>query len=195
MTHLFHTHAALISGDTVALQTYVRSHWLSCSLPSCYRNSCPRIHIFGNDWINCYGEVFQIYRASGPGRVRVGDLVGLYYPHQAGHWLGCPYEDCYKATCPGIPTITYGFASQDHWFRCFGEVFRIYANGKGNGAVINSGDDIMLYYVQGDTWIAQDDGNTRKQPCPGTVRPPPFDRFDECAWETFTIWKRPYSYN
>ena len=53
--------AALNHGDTVALQTYVRNYWLSCSQPSCFRHPCPRMFITGNDWTRCVGEVFQIY--------------------------------------------------------------------------------------------------------------------------------------
>ena len=93
----------------------------------------------GGDWTVCWGEVFQIYRAAGSGRVRAGDIVGFYYPHQPGHWLGCPGANCAKFDCPGFPTSAHGFASVDHWIRYWGEVFRVYANGKSYGTVINSG--------------------------------------------------------
>ena len=148
----------------------------------------------GDDWNTCHGEIFQIYRARGPGQVRAGDLVGLHYPNIPGKWLGCPgtTKGCEKTSCPGQPTIAHGFATLDNWFRCWGEVFRIYANGKNEGAVIKSGDDIMLYYIQEGNWVAQPDtGNTGKFPCPGTVRPPPLSRVDVCPSETFKIWKRP----
>ena len=142
-------------------------------------------------WLDrVWGEVFRIYRAAGSGHVRAGDIVGFYYPYQPGFWLGCAGANCAKSDCPGSPTTAHGFASEDHWVRCWGEVFRIYANGKSSGTVINSGDDIMLYYIQGDTWVSQGDGNTRKLPYPGSVRPPAFDKFDGCGWETFKIWKR-----
>ena len=143
----------------------------------------------GSDWTRCWGEVFQIYRASGPGQVRVGDLVGLHYPHESGRWLGCPGSNCFKAACPGHPTTTYGFASQEHWYWCFGEVFKVYAKGKSNGAIINAGDDIMLYYLQQQLWVDLDDGDAQKSSCVGTIRPPPFSKFDVCSSETFTIWK------
>ena len=147
--------------------------------------------MIGNDWSSCWGEVFQIYRASGPGTVRVGDLVGLYYPQQSGTWLGCPGDQCAKATCPGIPSFQYGFASQELWYRCWGEVFKIYARGKGNGDVINSDDDVTFYYLQQGLWLAQGDGpHTSKQPCLGLTRPPPLNNYDGCAWETFRVWKR-----
>ena len=187
------THAGLSHGDTIALQTFVRARWLSCSSTACTARSCPNMIMMGNDWDTCYGEVFQIYRASGPGRVRVGDLVGLYYPNLPGKWFGCPGigRGCVKTICPGHPTIAHGFAAQDNWYRCWGEVFRIYTNGKRNGDVINSGDDIMFYYIQEGNWISQPvTGNVAKFHCPGIVRPPPLSRFDVCPSETFKVWKR-----
>ena len=187
------SHTALNHGDTVALQTYVRNYWLSCSPPSCFRHGCPRMLMRGTDWTFCFGEVFRIYRASGSGLVRVGDLVGLYYPHQSGRWLGCRGVNCAKDTCPGQPTTTHGFASHEHWYRCWGEVFIIYSKGKSDGTIINDGDDIMLYYLHDEIWVAQGDGNTQKLPCAGTARPPSLSKFDACTLETFTIWKKPYS--
>ena len=65
----------------------------------------------GDDWTNCAGEVFKIYRASGTGAVRVGDLVGIYYPHESGRWLDCSSDNCAKGTCPGTPTTAHGFAT------------------------------------------------------------------------------------
>ena len=79
--------------------------------------------------------------------MRAGDIVGFYYPYQPGFWLGCAGANCANSDCPGSPTTAHGFASEDHWVRCWGEVFRVYANGKSSGTVINSGDDIMLYYI------------------------------------------------
>ena len=151
--------------------------------------------IEGNDWTTCWGEVFQIYRASGPGRVRVGDLVGIHFPGRSTSgrqlWLGCNWLSCYTASCPGQPTTAHGFATQEHWYRCWGEVFKIYAKGKSDGAIINDRDDIMLYYLQEQLWVAQGDGDTKKFPCPGSTRPPPLSKYDFCPWETFTIWKKP----
>ncbi len=139
----------------------------------------------GSDWNNCWGEVFEIYRAAGPGAVRVGDLVGLHYPRQRGNWLGCAGSHCVKATCPGHPTTAYGFANTDRFFQCYGEVFRIYARGKGSGAIINS------LYLQG---VAQgyDQDTVKVCPCLGTARPLAHSVYDGCAFETFRVWKREY---
>ena len=41
-----------------------------------------QMQMTGSDWTNCWGEVFRIYRMSGPGNVRVGDVVGIYYPRE-----------------------------------------------------------------------------------------------------------------
>ena len=147
----------------------------------------------GSDWTTCWGEVFQVYRASGPGQIHVGDLVGLHYPRGSIKWLGCRGVNCTKDTCPGQPTTAHGFASHEHWYRCWGEVFKIYSKNKSDGTIINDGDDIMLYYLHDELWVAQDDGDTQKSPCAGTTRPPPLSKFDICPSETFTIWKKPFT--
>ena len=145
----------------------------------------------GDDWTNCAGEVFKIYRASGTGAVRVGDLVGIYYPLESGRWLDCSSDNCAKGTCPGTPTTAHGFATHEHWFTCWQSVFKIYAKGKSNGAIINEYDDISIYYLQDSQWVALGyDQNTVKLPCLGTTRPPVLNSYDHCAFETFTIWKR-----
>jgi len=177
-------------GDKIALQTFVRSYWIGCSVTYCSRAPCPRMHMSVSDWNNCWGEVFQIYRANGAGKVQVGDLVGLYYPREAGRWLGCAGSKCAKATCPGLPTTLHGFAASEDWYRCWGEVFKIYVKGKTSGPV-KSDDDVALYYLQDSKWAAQgDSGDMVKYPCLGTARPPAVSTYDSCAFETFRIWKK-----
>lgn len=148
------------------------------------------MHMSGNDWTTCHGEVFKIYRASGSGQVSVGDLVGLYYTNVANNWLSCSANTCTRTSCPGQPTTAHGFASEENWYTCCSEVFKIYANGKSNGTAINSGDDIMLYSLDLGQWVAQGSGDTTITTCAGTSRPPPATKFDECYKETFKIWKR-----
>ena len=183
-------YAGIYHGNTIALQSHDRAYWLGCPSYPCDRRYCPLVYMRGSEWNSCWGEVFQIYRASGPGQVRVGDLVGLHYPHEYGQWLGCAGSECAKANCPGYPSTPYGFTSEEHWYTCWGEVFKIYAHEKTTGAPIFPDDDIMLYYLQGGVWVSLGYDNVHKQPCPGTVRPPPHHRFDACAWENFKIWKR-----
>ena len=90
-----------------------------------------------------------------------------------------------------MPTIQYGFSTSDKWTNCWGEVFKIYADGKVNGAVINSGDDIMLYYVHGNDWMALGtSGSTFKSTCPKTSFPPNHSKYDECGDNLFNIQKK-----
>ena len=148
------------------------------------------MHMSGTDWTGgCWGEVFEIYRARGPGKVQVGDLVGLHYPRQHGTWLGCAGSKCGKASCPGSPSTTHGFAASENWYRCWGEVFKIYVKGKTSGPV-RSDDDISLYYLQNQNWAAVGYGSMVKLPCLGTARPPTVTKFDSCAFETFRLWKK-----
>ena len=184
--------AGINSGDTIGLQTFVRNYWLSCSPSSCHRNPCPRMQMTGTDWTTCWGEVFRIYRASGSGQVQVGNLVGVYYPRSPGYWMGCTGSTCPRSSCPGQPTTAHGFATEENWYTCCSEVFKIYASGKANGDAIDSGDDIMLYSLDLGRWVAQDsaDVSTTTTTCAGTTRPPPAAKFDECHKETFKIWKR-----
>ena len=76
--------ADIRQGSTIALQTSIRYNWLGCS-PYCKAYRCPRMYFDYSDWSQCRGEVFRIYRSAGPGSIRVGDYVGLYYPAAHGH--------------------------------------------------------------------------------------------------------------
>ena len=144
----------------------------------------------GDDWtLRCGGEIFQIYRASGPGYIRVGDLVGLYFPAQ-DKWLGCPHSVCGKYDCPGSPTWHYGFSSISKWSRCGGEVFKIYARNKGTHFLIAAHDDVMFYYVAGKQWLSlQANQNAKKETCPGLSLPPSASKYDFCGAEVFNINK------
>ena len=144
----------------------------------------------GNDWTRCWGEVFQIYRKNGPGDIRSGDLVGLHYPRKTGKWLGCA-GFCGKAGCPGTPNPVTGFSSSSKWHSCWGEVFRIYARNKYSEEPINTNDDVALFYQRGKQWVSQGyKHNTAKRPCLGKSFPPLDYKFDNCAWETFRLWKK-----
>jgi len=171
----------------IALQTYVRNLWLSCGGSKCDRRPCPRMEMSGGDWHRCWGEVFRIYRSKGPGLVRSGDTVGLYYPREPGRWLGCPHAKCGKYSCPGHPNYRFGFASRSKWGHCGGEIFYIYARNKRKGSVIRSNDDIALNYGRRAQWLSQCGGNAIKRSCLGRAFPPPQNKFDGCACETFTI--------
>ena len=182
--------SAIRHGDRVALQTFVRDQWLSCAAEQCGRSDCPKFVFDKSDFSQCYGEVFEIYRQKGPGKVRVGDQVGLHYPREKGKWLGCPSDTCDKRDCPGIPTRRHGFQDKDKWFQCSAERFEIYAGNKKNGAVIRAYDDISLYVVNEYTWVSQGLDKTVKSSCLGTSRPPANGNYDGCSNEVFNIVKR-----
>ena len=147
-----------------------------------------------DEWRSCSQNVFQIFRAKGPGDVQVGDLVGLYYKREGGNWFGCSEHLCAKNTCPGIASDEYGFDTLELWYRCYGSVFKIYAHEKQLGDTINGQDDIMLFYLRDLDWIAahgddNDDDNHHRH-CPETTRPPPHNKYDECDGEVYKIWKK-----
>lgn len=183
--------AVIKSGNTIALQSYISVRWVGCSGKHCAAAGCPGVIFSGGDWTKCWGEVFKIYRADGPGAVKVGDLVGIYYSREKDNWLSCWRKECGKSKCPGKPTSAYGFSNSEKWFLCAGEVFKIYSEGKKEGAVINDGDLIMLYYLHERLWMSQGDGVTKKKSCPGTSRPPPFSKYDGCSNEGLIIHRKP----
>ena len=179
----------VLHGSKIALQTlYDRPKWLDCTDPkSCTKTGCAKLYMEGDDdWKNCGGEVFQIYRAAGAGNIRVGDNVGLYAGGDS--WFSLHDGKGHKDPCPGAPTIKYGFATQQKWYDCFGEVFQIYASRKPFGDTIQDQDDIALYYVKDRKWVSFTGTNPSLHPCPGEVRPPPPDRFDVCFGEVTKLW-------
>ena len=143
----------------------------------------------GIDWNNCPADVYQIYRFRGLGSVRVGDIIGLYYP-PGRNWFSMAGGTGHGASCPGTPTSAYGFADEDKWLRCYGEVFRIYARGKSSGAVIKEHDEIFLFYLNDNNWVGLVRNFADHRDCPGTVRPPPAANYDACWGEVFEVWMR-----
>ena len=134
----------------------------------------------GSDLTNCRNVLFRVYRMNGPGYVCVGDAVGLYYI-QGRNWFSMAGGTGHRHPCPGTPTSAHGFANQDKWLICFGEVFRIYAKGKSIGQAIRDHDDIFLYYVDANKWVGLvGDNPADHRTCPGAVHPPPDSRYDVC---------------
>ena len=178
-------------GSTVALQPlHQKRVWLGCAADPCVKAGCPSLYMEGADWTNCWGEVFQIYRAAGPGNVRVGDVVGLYMPRRS-QWFSLATGTGHLAPCPGTPTSLYGFANSDNWYLCWGEVFKIYAREKDIGDIVQDHDDITLYYIQRQLWVGLAEGNNPDlDRCPGSTRPPPSERYDACWGGIFELWLR-----
>ena len=61
----------------------------------------------GIDWVNCWGEVFKIYRALGPGNIQSGDFVGIYYTKER-QWLSLRAKEARRSACPGKPNTPFG---------------------------------------------------------------------------------------
>lgn len=179
------------SGNIIALQATERYKWVSCWSNKCDTRTCPGLNMreVDSDYKRCLGEVFQIYRANGPGEVLVGDKVGIYYIHDK-KWFGCYGSTCTKAPCPGAPTMEHGFSSVNRWKKCVGEVFQIYARGKNVGDIIHNKDDIRIYYPAGKDWVSHWQGTMHRNACPGKTLPPDVANYEGCWGETFKIWKK-----
>ena len=174
-------------GDRVALQlVYDKPHWLRCRPygRTCLKGGCPDLYMECNDWTTCTGEVFEIYRVSGPGSVHVGDKIGLYYPHARGYWFSMGRGSGLTARCPGIPSRQHGFSEN-----CLGEIFKIYARGKAIGDPILEHDNIALFQVRVSKWIKLVSINApAHSTCLGNVRPPPTTVYHSCRAEIFELW-------
>ena len=134
---------ALESGSTIALRIY-NNNWFSLWLELSASSHCP-IRCFDNCWVPCQGEVLQIYRMEGPGTVHSGDTVGIYYP-LGKTWFSMYEGEGHKDKCPGTPNIETGFHTRQLWYKCWGEVFLVFAKGKNNGEQITAGDRLALFY-------------------------------------------------
>jgi hypothetical protein len=178
------------NGCTVALQLNENHLWLGCAGGHCLGAPCPGKFFEGADWTKCWGEVFQLYRALGPGNIVVGDFVGLYYKRE-GKWFSMLNGKGLKSTCPGSPNSQSGFSELEKWFICGGEVFQIYAKGKGLGAEIKDQDAITLYVpltTRNVKFLQQEDiYSTCIMEKSGYNRPPSNEAFDQCPSESVEI--------
>ena len=147
-----------------------------------------------HDWNNCWGEVFQIYRLGGQGNVIVGDLIGLHYQRVRGQWFSLNAGKSHKSNCPGPPNLSTGFSHYNKWFDCYGDIFKIFAQGidgrvKGNDETIVEHDIIMLYAMKERKYISFSDV-PHLQTCPGNFFPPPAHTYDGCWGEVAELWLR-----
>ena len=93
--------AAITHCATIGLQFVANmGKWLGCAGHPCGGAPCPRLIFTGAEWNNCWGEVFQIYRALGPGAIQSGDFVGLYYG-RTRQWFSLSGNSGHTETCPG----------------------------------------------------------------------------------------------
>lgn len=179
---------AVSSGNYVALQ-YSKNAWLSCHHNTCTRQTCPGFHFTRSERARCAGEVFRIYKST-PGRIKVGNKVGFYFPKK-GNWFSCWDSDCDTKPCPGVPNWLNGFANPHRWQVCNGEIFQIYAEGRNFGDDILHSDAIMLCYPYQRQWVSLHESrhSAHKQTCPGGVLPPPLAKWQVCNGEVFFIKK------
>ena len=63
--------------------------------------------LIGSTAVNCWGEVFQIYRAFGSGNIESGDFVGIYYP-RVSRWFSLRKNQAHTEQCPGKPNTATG---------------------------------------------------------------------------------------
>ena len=176
---------ALRQGCRIALQTTNNALWLGCAGGNCVGAPCPGKFFEGAEINNCWGEVFRLFRAAGDGNIRSGDYVGLYYPRE-GRWFSIYNGIGHKEPCPGNPTATYGFHSRSSWSCCGGEVFQVFAKGKGHGAIITDQDTLAFYYPCGRKFVSFQARQVLLSSCINSC-PPSSAHFDRCIAETVEI--------
>jgi hypothetical protein len=133
------------SGVALLLPGHNYHLWVGCTCTVCKLEHCPGHSFADVDQFECPENSFQLYRALGPGNIRTGDFVGLYYPN-GGTWLAMINGVGQQSKCPGAPTDQDGFSSYSKWNECSDSAFRIYAKGKSSDQTIESGNLISLYY-------------------------------------------------
>ncbi|CAI8020925.1 hypothetical protein GBAR_LOCUS12465, partial [Geodia barretti] len=107
-------------------------------------------------------------------------FVGLYYG-RTRQWFSLSGNSGHTETCPGSVNSVTGFDHLHKWFICGGEVFRIYAYGKNDGAALDEEDDIVLYYPAGGSYARfPSNGGVGVHACPLGQLPPASDKFDHC---------------
>ena len=184
-----HSKPDVLHGSKIALQTlYSKPLWLDCDTHHfCVKAGCPKLYMEGDDWKNCRGVVFEIYRAAGAGNVKVGDFVGLYFRPKK-EWFSVYGGQAHRSVCPGTPNVKYGFATREKWEECVGEAFQIYASGKYYNDPIKDHDEVAFYYAKDKKWVSFVGSPPHLDPCPGETRPPPAERFDFCYGEVAELW-------
>ena len=190
MTSSFLPSIVLKHGSAIALQLVQNDLWLSCNrVKYCATEPCPGLFFDSPDGATCRGEAFWIYRAKGYGNILTGDLVGLYY--RSNTWFSMTGSRGQRSYCPGTINPRYGFNNCGKWYSCGGEVFQVYAKGKGIGATITDQDTIALYYPCGNTYVQflsyGQYGSTCLLNKSALSRPPRDAAFDQCKGDSVEI--------
>jgi hypothetical protein len=175
------------SGYFLALQTMADSgSWLECTSHGCSRGTCGGRLLDWDEWRDCHGQVFKIFRRDGHGVVRVGDYVSMIQ-FKTSQWLDCDSHTCRLSNCGGNPSIEDGFEDSARWCDCHGSSFRIAAYNKTIGTPIYAGDAVMLYGTSDRSYILLGSSDCTKTICPGSVFPPSLDSYDKCYGATFRL--------
>ena len=171
-----------------------RDGWLGCPDPVCDLRKCPSVNNNHQNFQNCWGEVFQIIgEGANYAPIRVGQRVRFRYLRLHNTWIGCRQDKdhCEHNTCPGSTLQGKNFN------RCHWEMFKLFARGKRNGAIIQNSDEVMLYHEQqGMRRYVSIQGKkdnvagTSLDFCPG-VAPPAFLSYAICSKNMFRIYRRP----
>ena len=185
-----HPASTFTSGNTISIQVVAnpRLH-VGCVSGKCGADPCAGMYFEPEEYGKCRGEVFQIYRAAGAGQIKTGDVVGFYFPLKQ-RWIraGNPSD---LAPCPGVPH------NSNHRMnlRCVGELFRIYARGKGTGQPIDQLDHVMIYYQHSKDFLQYPHNKGLRHglvrsTCPGQCLPPHSSTYERCFQNVFTIRKK-----
>ena len=187
----FRRGGTIFSGSTITIQiVHNKRLHVGCYGGNCGGATCPGLYFSPWDYGRCRGEVFQVYRAAGPGAVRVGDDVGFYYPERR-QWISAVRSQTNLAPCPGVPRNSRHRLNTS----CWGEVFKIYARGKRVGQPIGESDSVMIYYPRSRGFLQYPHSNGLRDglvrsTCPGRYKPPSLRAYDRCFQYVFEIHQR-----
>ena len=164
--------------------------WLGCLSGLCKGAICPGLFFEGGDWKACFGEVYRIVRPRGAGHILTGDFVGLYFP-RGSNWFSALAGRGHRANCPGTFNQEYGFTSLEKWFECGGEVFQVFAKGKGYGETITDQDTLSFYYTLDRTYVQFLTDKVVTSQCmlekSDFTQPPSNEAFDRCFNDSVEI--------
>ena len=113
------------------------------------------------------------------------------YNLREGNWFSVYGGRGKKSPCPGTFNEQHGFESLEKWFDCGGEVFQVFAKGKGYGETITDQDTLSFYYPLDRTYVKFLSDQVVVSQCmldkSGFKRPPSNEAFDRCLSDSVEI--------